>query len=68
MKGDKAKAYTAWLSLEPITGQDICRNWAAGRGDCANGQNKCTRKHAYPASTSAADKLAFADWAKSMPK
>jgi hypothetical protein len=68
VKGDKAKAYAAWLSLEPITGQDICRNWAAGRGDCAKGKNKCTRKHAYPASTWAADKLAFADWAKSMPK
>ena len=62
-----ADAYKAWASLDPLSGKDIYRNWAIGRGECAKGQNTCKRPHAYPANTPPAVQQSFKEWVKARP-
>ena len=67
VKADK-KAIEAWVALDPLKGVSICRNWAAARGQCANGKAAvCKRPHAYPTTVTPAEKQAYVTWLLTRP-
>ena len=62
-------AFTAWVALDPLKGQNLCGSWASNKwGQCAKGVSpNCKRAHQYPASVSATEQQAFVAWSLAKP-